>query len=567
MATTNLTRREALRASMGLAGAAGLASACATTQGEAVSPVDFRHGVASGDPLGDRVVIWTRATPREADATSARVRWVVARDPGLRDIVREGFGRTGPDADFTIKADVDGLAPGQSYYYGFFGADADSPVGLTRTLPESGVERMVIAACSCSNHPFGYFHAYRHIAARSDIDLVLHLGDYIYEYGGADSWGQETGERLGRAHEPAHEIVSLADYRTRYAQYRSDADLQAAHAAAPWMAAWDDHEIANNPWTDGAQNHNPENGEGAWEDRKANALRAYYEWMPVREPAPGRAREAIWRSVDFGAMARIVLFETRLTGRVEQLVYERDLAGVSEEEVAAFRARLEAPDRFMIAADQERFVTDATRSRADGGAAWTVFGNQIIFARQTNPDMRLRYDQAALAALQERSPWVGGAIERSGLGLPTNLDAWDGYPVQRDRLSAAFHDSGADIVMLTGDTHCFWANELCDPRGRRFGAEFGTTGIASPGFGALYRGLEPDIQQLIVAANREIRYCNANVQGYLTLTLTHGEAVCEMFAVSDVTDPEARTAPIKSWRLRPRAPGAEAAALEEVVAA
>lgn len=567
MSRFQLTRREALRASLGAAGAAGAAAiaGCATTSASGpLTAADFNHGVASGDPRADRVIIWTRATPRDDMAAEARVRWVVARDAGLSDIVRQGVIRTDASVDFTVKVDVDGLEPGRSYHYGFFAAGAQSTVGRTATLPPSGVERLTIAAVSCSNFPFGYFHAYQHLADRGDVDFVVALGDYIYEYGGEGSWGQEIGEGLGRAHAPPHELITLDDYRARHAQYKTDPGLQAAHAAVPWICSWDDHEIANNPWTDGAQNHNPENGEGTWEDRKAAALRAYFEWLPVREPVALRAPEALWGAYHLGGLVRLMMFETRLSGRVEQLTYYRDLASLEDADVAAFLTRLNAFDRRMISADQERFVNLSAEGAAASGEPWVLFGNQVIFARQASVNLVEAYDEATLAAMAEGSPWVAGQIERSTLGLPVNLDAWDGYPAQRDRMSDAFYDSGASVVMVTGDTHAFWANELYDTRARRYGAEFGTTGITSPGFGRNYAGLEPDIHDLIVAANREIRYANGLVQGYLSVTFEEGAAACSMFAVSDVTDPEATVSEIKRWRVARRADGAQMAPIEEL---
>jgi alkaline phosphatase D len=285
-----LDRRNALKLLTVGAGARALASApeAAAQTAAAQTPAAFHHGVASGDPLTDRVILWTRATPPEGAPARLGVGWVVAEDPQLTRVVAKGQAETGPDRDFTVKVDVAGLKPGRDYWYGFSAGGAVSPVGRTRTLPTGAVKDVMLAFVTCALYPNGYFNAYDHIARSERLDAVVELGDYIYEYGGPDSYGVENGEKLGRQHEPAHDILGLVDYRTRYAQYRRDPDLQAAHARAPWICVWDDHEVCNDTWKGGAENHH-EKTQGAFADRKAHALQAYFEWMPIREPAPGRA--------------------------------------------------------------------------------------------------------------------------------------------------------------------------------------------------------------------------------------------------------------------------------------
>jgi alkaline phosphatase D len=292
---TRLTRRGAL--GFGVAGlGAGLGAAACTTTGEAAyaGKAAFGHGVASGDPTQTAVILWTRVTPEAPGPVP--VMWNIARDAAMQDVVKKGAFTTGPERDYTVKIDVDGLEAGQVYYYWFTAGQTSSPAGVTRTLPATGVADYRMAVVSCSNWPFGFFNVYREIAKRgqaSVIDAVIHLGDYIYEYG-QNGYGGEVGKQIGRNHEPANECVSLTDYRTRYAQYRSDPDLQAAHAIAPWFCTWDDHETANNSYRTGAENHQPDT-EGEWSVRKAGAIQAYLEWMPVRDPAAGKARESIWQ--------------------------------------------------------------------------------------------------------------------------------------------------------------------------------------------------------------------------------------------------------------------------------
>ncbi|MGC1303423.1 MAG: alkaline phosphatase D family protein, partial [Caulobacteraceae bacterium] len=316
----SLNRRETL-AILGVAAAAP-AMAEAQTVSAADAELQFLHGVASGDPLADRAIFWTRVTP-SAPRPHFPVRLEISETADFAHILSTAGASAEAERDYTIKIDVLGLKPGRDYWYRFSAEKAVSPVGRTRTLPAGHVDKLALAFVTCALHPNGYFNAYDHIARSEDLDAVVELGDYIYEYGAAaDDFGMENGRRLRRIPEPPHDLVSLSDYRTRYAQYRRDPDLQAAHARAPWICVWDDHEIANDTWKGGAENHNDKT-EGAFEDRKTAAMRAYFEWMPIREPKLGRAAEAIWRSFDFGDLASLTMLETRLTARSYQLEYSR----------------------------------------------------------------------------------------------------------------------------------------------------------------------------------------------------------------------------------------------------
>ena len=290
------------------AGAIAVA-ATAPLLAEAAAPVRFEHGVASGDPLSDRVILWTRITP--ATARPALVlQYVIATDPALSQVVQRGSTKTNPGRDYTVKIDALGLKPGTTYYYRFSCEGVDGPVGRTKTLPTTGVGSLRMAVVSCSNHAYGYFNAYARIAARADLDLVMHLGDYIYEYG-AGQYG------TARTPEPAHEIVTLDDYRQRHAQYKRDADSQAMHRQHPLIAIWDDHETANNAFKTGAENHQPAT-EGAWAARVAAALQAYYEWMPVRPVDTANLRDN-HRGFAYGDLAELLMLEERVNARSEQL--------------------------------------------------------------------------------------------------------------------------------------------------------------------------------------------------------------------------------------------------------
>ncbi|MEQ8207121.1 MAG: alkaline phosphatase D family protein, partial [Woeseia sp.] len=306
------TRREAL---IGVSASVLLPIACgrANKAPTSASDVAFLHGVASGDPDSNSVVIWTRVS-NATDATD--IDWRVASDANFKNVVANSKYGTDADRDYTVNVVVDNLEPGKEYFYRFEIDGKQSPSGRTRTLPTGPVDRLVFAAVTCSNYAFGYFNAYEAIANDDDIELVVHLGDYIYEHG-TDAFGGETGRRIGRNHEPAHETLTLADYRRRFAQYKTDAGSMAMHARHPLIVLWDDHETANNPWMGGAANHQAD--EGDWEARRAAALQAFYEWLPVRDSPSGGRREEYWRHYKFGDLASLITLEARHTGRSQQI--------------------------------------------------------------------------------------------------------------------------------------------------------------------------------------------------------------------------------------------------------
>jgi alkaline phosphatase D len=524
-----ITRRGLFGLSAGAA-AAG-AAACTSLPGSNWrGKAAFAHGVASGDPDQTRVVIWTRVSPETTGAVP--VVWTLARDAALKDIVQRGVFPTGPERDYTVKVDVAGLQPGQRYFYGFRAGRTASPVGATRTLPDKGVADFSLAVVSCSNFPFGYFHAYREISKRGDIDAVIHLGDYIYEYG-PTGYGSEVGKQLGRIHEPQKETVKLADYRQRFAQYRSDPDLQAAHAAVPWFCTWDDHESTNNSYRTGAQNHQPDT-EGDWTVRKAEAVQAYLEWMPVRDPEAGRAREAIYRKMDIGELATLFLLESRLIGRGEDLTIDAiGLAAEADKQKVAdeILAKVNDPQRTMLGPEQEQWLAEGLAASVAAGKRWQVLGNQVTMAKVRNPDLEkgLSRDQWAQVSPGSRR-WYGSAK----YGLEWNLDAWSGFPAARERLYAAARKAGARLVTLTGDTHTAWANQLHDNGGFRIGVEFGCTSVTSPGAGDSLPFRE--LNWLMSEANDEVVYYNAFDKGFTKLTLKADQVVAEYIKVSNVRE-------------------------------
>jgi alkaline phosphatase D len=525
---TRLTRRGAL----GL-GMAGLGVAACATTGEAgyTGKASFGHGVASGDPTQTAVLIWTRVTPEAPGPVP--VKWGVSRDADLKDVLKTGTFVTGPERDYTVKVDVDGLESGRQYYYWFTAGQATSPGGATRTLPASGTADYRMVVVSCSNWPFGYFNAYREIAKRAQtesLDAVIHLGDYIYEYG-ATGYGARVGKELGRNHSPETEIVSLADYRTRHAQYKSDPDLQAAHGVAPWFCTWDDHESTNNSYRTGAENHQPET-EGSWTDRKAAAVQAYLEWMPVRDPVPGRPREAIWRKFDIGDLATLFLLESRLVGRGEDLTFDEIFMAPDVERptiAERLKAKINDPQRTMLGAEQEAWLADELKKSTAANKQWQVLGNQVTMAKVQMPDLQTGLSPEQYAKVSQGSKRF---YSTARYGFEWNLDAWAGFPLARERLYAAAKAANARLVTLTGDTHTAWANELHDNSGQRRGVEFGCTSVTSPGAGDSMPFEE--LNWLMPEANREVLYYNAFAKGFTLLTLKADQVEADFIAVSTV---------------------------------
>ncbi|MGD8416527.1 MAG: alkaline phosphatase D family protein [Pseudomonadales bacterium] len=450
----------------------------------------FRHGVASGDPLSDRVILWTRVTTSADNAVP--VRWVIATDPGFKTIVNQGVVIALPARDHTVKVDALGLDPGRTYYYRFDAAGQESPVGRTRTLPELTVSRLRFGVVSCSNLPFGYFNAYARLAEREDLDAVLHLGDYLYEYAPGE-YG--NGEEFGRVHQPPHELITLADYRIRHAQYKTDPDLQEAHRQHPWICVWDDHESANNSWRDGAENHNPERGEGEWSVRRAAAIRAYHEWIPVREQ-PSANGPFIYRSFRFGQLADLIMLDTRLYGRTRQLDDRKDTAGLND------------PGRTILGIDQQAWLAEQLRASVRHDVGWRLIGQQLMFGQLIGDD-----------------------------GILLNADQWDGYPGSRqlilDQLATERIDN---VVVMTGDIHTAWAMDIAsDPMSAAYHADTGrgslavelvTTSVTSPGPRGERAALE-ERERKLVSTRPHIRYVNLREHGYLLVDVdaerTRGE--------------------------------------------
>lgn len=537
------------RGVLGLLGATGAVAVpgCATTVDDG-APARFVHGVASGDPAADGAVIWTRLTPSGQAAGDIPLRWQVSSAQGGRP-VRSGSATARSAADHTVKVEVDRLQPGREYWYRFVGpGDTVSPEGRFRTLPVGAAERVVFAVASCQLYPGGYYNAYAHMAQAERLDAVLMLGDYIYEYG-AQGYGTDIGRQLGRLPDPPRETVTLADYRLRHAQVKADPDIQAAHARAPFICVWDDHEVTNDGWIGGAENHQPET-EGDWQARKAAAMQAYFEWMPIRDPAPGRPREAIYRAFEFGNLATLAMLETRLLVRDEQAAPKGHTP--EAERIAGVLATRAQPGRELLGAEQSRWLEGVLTRSAQAGKPWQVLGNQTIMARVAGPDLAAALGREGYAALLARVPEQfrsrlvqGQAAYRAG--VPFNLDGWDGYPHARERLYQLFARAGSRPLVTSGDSHASWANNLHDSDGTLRALEAGCTAITSPSYGSILPGLG----RVLAAGNRDVAYCNQDAKGYTLLTLTPREARADYIAVSTVLEREFTARTDASFTTRP----------------
>jgi alkaline phosphatase D len=442
----------------------------------------FAHGIASGDPLHDGIVLWTRVSP--AEPGKVEVLWEMALDPDFRESVASGRTTTNEDRDFTVKVDVRKLTMGRDYHYRFTAGGETSPVGRTRLAPAPGdaVERVRLGVVSCSSYGHGWFHGYEKLAAQPDVDLVVHLGDYIYEYG-TNQYG------AARAYEPSHEIVALEDYRMRHAQYRRDPQLQLLTQGLPLVTVWDDHEVANDSWKRGAENHDAE-AEGRYRRRLLAAKRAYFEWMPIRD----NGARKVYRTVRYGDLLDLLMMDTRHAKRAQQL----GILGPAPTD--------EPRDRQVLGRKQEAWLRKALmRSEA----RWKLLGQQVVMAQ-----LRIPLGSATLV----------------------NLDAWDGYPGARQRLFELLRDEGAEnVVVLTGDVHASGGAELhVDPYtdlSSPLGVELVTPAITSP-FPL------PGIGALVQAANPHLKFVQTGLRGYMLVDVTAERVSAKWYLLDGVENPD-----------------------------
>ncbi len=467
----------------------------------------FAHGVASGDPLSDRVILWTRITPQRMQET-IEGQWRVATDEKMQRVIQRGRFATDVMRDFTVKIDARGLKPGQTYHYQFEARGAMSPIGRTRTLPVGDVNRIRMAFASCSNYPYGYFNAYARIAERNDLDLVLHLGDYIYEY----PLGRYANSALAGVRDavPANEIVTLIDYRQRHALYKSDPDLQEVHRLHPFICVWDDHELTNDTYRDGAENHNPEAGEGPWAERRRTAVRVYNEYMPIR--ATARSGDRIFRSFKLGSLADLIMLDTRLHGRDMQAALK-----TGQSELPTDDPIVSNSERTLLGRDQEQWLERELWTSKQRGVPWRVLGQQVMMS------------QLSLTS--------GRTIR--------NPDQWDGYAPARQRLFDHLQQQGIkNNVVLTGDIHSTWCSDLTSnpwdsasydaASGRGvLGVEFTSPAITSPG-STLDPAAAAERANQFRSMSPHFKYLELQRRGYGVLDLTPERAQGEIYHIDTV---------------------------------
>lgn len=522
---------------------AGASAAVAATPSVAQNfGTGFTHSVASGEPQSASVLLWTRFV---ADGETT-LKWQVSERQDFADVVSEGEADASPARDYCAKAVAKGLTANTWYFYRFMSPEGtSSPIGRTRTLPEGYVSNFRMAVFSCANFGFGYFNAYAHAAEANDVDLAVHLGDYIYEYGG-DTYPSENQRHPDRRVAPGGEIVALADYRLRYASYRADPDLQRLHQVLPMIAVWDDHESTNDSWKDGAQNHQPDS-EGDWETRKEIAKRVYREWMPVSDEP--------YAAYDVGDLATLFRIDTRLEGREQQF----DLVGMIEdaqtpEEIRAiYTALRDGPwadtKRQLLGEAQEKWLVEGLGASRARGATWQVLVQQVLIGKLSSP-------KGIAGLLGENVPEFArkrltAASYAAEVGLPLNMDAWDGYPAARDRVFQGALDADANLVVLAGDTHNAWEFDL-KHKGAPVGVEFATSSVSSPGFESYLSGFPPNaLADVLVKTNEELQWADTSQRGYMVVDLTPEEATSEWRFIKGIKTrsteiAETRTAVTKS---------------------
>ncbi|MEU4130179.1 alkaline phosphatase D family protein [Streptomyces wuyuanensis] len=534
--TSRLTSTPSRRSVVKAAAATAVATAAAAPALAAASPAAaleqgaaFLHGVASGDPLPDGVLLWTRVTPApdalpgSGKGPATEVGWEIAEDRGFTKVVAGGLTTATAATDHTVKVDVRGLLPATAYFFRFTSGGTVSATGRTRTAPaaDAAAPGVRFGVVSCANWESGYFAAYRHLAARADLDAILHLGDYIYEYG---TGGYPADEYVVRRHQPAHEITTLADYRARHGTYKTDADLQALHAAHPLVAIWDDHEIANDAWAGGAENHTP-GAEGDYAARAAAAKRAYFEWMPVRTSTEG----TVYRRLRFGKLADLHLL---------------DLRSFRSEQASVGSGKVDDPERTITGRAQLDWLKSGL---ASSDATWKLVGTSVMIS--------------PVAFGSVPAHLLGPIAELLGLpreGLAVNVDQWDGYTDDRKELLKHLTDRGIkNTVFLTGDIHMAWANDVpvkaaTYPLSQSAATEFVVTSVSSDNLDDILH-VAPGTVSLVAAtavkaANRHVKWLDMDRHGYGVLDVTAERSQMDFYVLSDKTRQDATASWARSYR-------------------
>ncbi len=544
---SKLNRRQFITRVSAAAGSTAMLTACGAPENENSVRVSFDHGVASGDPLSDRVIIWTRITPQITGPGAPDeydVVWQIAKDPNFNSVVYEDVFKTSADRDYTVKVDVKGLQPNNHYYYRFNIENTLSPVGRTRTLPLGDVDSAKLAVVSCANFGHGYFHVYEELAKNDELLAIVHLGDYIYEYE-VSKYSDPVLVGSSRAILPEGELLALDDYRQRYSLYRRDTALQNAHSQHPFICVWDDHELANDAWTEGAENHQPD--EGDWEQRKQFAVQAYREWLPIRDYQDSANPAVTYRNFEIGNLADLIMLDTRIIGRdkavdyLKEMIWQKIPFDISQVPSGGAGIPLLDPQKLketdpatiqMITVPFDvtknppvpvldwNTITKLDPKNLPAGQAFLPDAAAIKEKLLNDPNRNLLgetqeawLESTFKASKQNGKPWqilgqqiltgevlipevrdilsddaylskqiVDGIVTLGKLGLPFNTDAWDGYNAARQRHLQSIKANANNVVSLAGDTHNGWAFELIpDGEESSVAVEMATASVSSPG--------------------------------------------------------------------------------------
>jgi alkaline phosphatase D len=538
-ADRELDRRRLLAAGALAGGGLLLPGAAFAQRRQAAVPLaGFTHGVASGEPGPTSMLFWTRFEGQGGVAVPLKLE--ISTDPRMARARVMGEALAEPGRDWTARLTVKGLTPGKAYYYRFIGPGKNvrSVTGRTRTLPDGSPGAFRLGVFSCSNLPFGWFNGYGHAVAADDIDLFVHLGDYIYEYP-RGTYPTAAQIVAGRTIEPAGETIRREDYWARYRSYRADPDLQALHANVPSVTAWDDHEFANDSWRGGAENHQA--GEGSWEARKAAALAAYHDWMPISDKP--------WGKYDIGRLATLYRLDTRISGRDEPLDLGAAIKKGPDTMTALKRLRDEQwveGGRQMLGFEQEQWLFSEMQAAARRGVRWQVLAQQVVMGKVMMPQGASQL--AGPKPSGEVAAFLGAAELSARLGLPLNMDAWDGYPAARARVLATAQKNGIDLVVLAGDSHNAWASDLVND-GRPAGVEFAGQSVTSPGFETYLAAPPAQVAGALMQANPTLKWADTAGRGYMQVVLTPGEAACEWRFTAPVAQRTAKLAFVKRGRV------------------
>ena len=511
-----MKRRQAIKiTSVGAIGlSASISSSCSK------NTYSFNHGVASGDPLEDRVILWTRVTPQQAGPVEVILE--VSENKNFSKVAYSKKLHTSSLSDYTIKYDF--LAKqycnsDNGFFYRFRAGNSVSETGRSKTFSKN-IKSAKIAIFSCSNFPAGYFNAYQAAAEKNDLDLWLHLGDYLYEYpmGG---YATENAEKLGRAPIPIHEMITLSDYRQRHAQYKLDQGSIALHKHAPLIAVWDDHEFSNDAWKRGAENHSEDGSEGDFYARRSAAIKAYYEWMPIREQ---QNKRRIFRDFKIGKLMHLIMLDTRQFGRDKQ-IQPKDYLSKSGFYQAKFYNDLNSEYRELLGAEQFSWIENKI---LNSNAAWTIFGQQVLMTKLKFPDI------SKLIKAEEIPDFLKPYLKLLGLGIPSNLDAWDGYPAARNKLYKLMKNAKKKFISLAGDTHNSWVSELENQSGEKVGIELGAPSVTSPGITDVLNLDENNFVDSIVKLNKELQWMNPSNRGYLFLDCTDSKIIASFNFIKEL---------------------------------